>query len=54
MSDSLAIKVVTAAQAIELIRDGDVITTSGFVGTGTPDELLLSLENRWKQNSSPK
>jgi propionate CoA-transferase len=37
-------KVVPAADAIAIIRDGDTIAFSGFVGTGTPDELILALE----------
>lgn len=47
-------KVVSSQDAIALIRDGDTICTSGFVGTGTPDGLLHALEERYRQTQSPK
>ncbi len=47
-------KVVSAKDAIALIRDGDTICTSGFVGTGTPDGLLHALEERYQQGHTPK
>jgi acyl CoA:acetate/3-ketoacid CoA transferase len=33
-------KIVSADEAIAIIRDGDTICVSGFVGIGTPDELI--------------
>ena len=36
-------KIVSAAEAAALVRSGDTIVTSGFVGIGTPDELLSAL-----------
>ena len=47
-------KIVSREEAIALIRDGDTICTSGFVGTGTPDELLIALESRFVQSASPR
>ena len=46
-------KVVCREDAIALIRDGDTICTSGFVGTGTPDELLAGLEQRFTDTGKP-
>lgn len=40
-------KVTSPADAAALIKDGDTITTSGFVGTGVPDELLAAIEARF-------
>lgn len=40
-------KVISPADAAALIKDGDTITTSGFVGTGVPDELLAAIEARF-------
>src|SRR3954467_13379870 len=37
-------KVVTAAEAVRLIRDGDTIATGGFVGIGFPEEMAVALE----------
>ncbi|MBL8635308.1 MAG: acyl CoA:acetate/3-ketoacid CoA transferase [Myxococcales bacterium] len=46
-------KVVSSEEAVALIRDGDTICTSGFVGTGTPDGLLAALEKRFLHSQSP-
>jgi propionate CoA-transferase len=32
-------KIVSAAEAIDLIRDGDTIVTAGFVGAGFAESL---------------
>ena len=40
-------KVVGADEAVALIRDGDAVSCSGFVGTGTPDALIAALERRY-------
>ena len=37
-------KVVTAREAVSLIRDGDTIATSGFVGIGFPENIAVALE----------
>src|SRR5215218_7380830 len=46
-------KIVSANEAIAVIRDGDTVCTSGFVGIGTPDELILALERRYLQARQP-
>lgn len=47
-------KVISAVEAAELIQDGDVLTTSGFVGIGVPDELLLAVERRFLSSGAPR
>jgi propionate CoA-transferase len=37
-------KVVTPAEAVQLIRDGDTVATGGFVGIGFAEEIALALE----------
>jgi len=37
-------KVVTAAEAVRLVRDGDTVATGGFVGIGFAEEIALALE----------
>ena len=37
-------KIVTATEAVRLIRDGDTIATGGFVGIGFAEEVALALE----------
>ena len=46
-------KIVSADEAIAIIRDRDTVCTSGFVGVGTPDELLIALEKRYRQTRHP-
>ena len=40
-------KVVTAREAVALIRDGDTLATSGFVGIGFAENIAVALEERW-------
>src|SRR5215207_8788119 len=46
-------KIVTAPEAIALIRDGDTVAVSGFVGIGTPDELIIALAERFRETAAP-
>jgi propionate CoA-transferase len=46
-------KIVSADEAVAIIRDCDTLCTSGFVGVGTPDELLLALEKRYRETGHP-
>lgn len=47
-------KVVSPAQAAELVQDGDTLATGGFVGIGFPEELAIALEERFKASGTPK
>jgi propionate CoA-transferase len=46
-------KIISAADAAALVRDGDTVTTSGFVGIGVPEALLIALEKRFIETSAP-
>ena len=46
-------KITSAAEAVSIIQNGDSICTSGFVGVGTPNELLLALEKRFLDTGAP-
>src|ERR1700731_2636866 len=37
-------KIVSASDAVRLIRDGDTVATGGFVGIGFPGSISLALE----------
>ena len=47
-------KIVTAEEAVRLIRDGDTIVTGGFVGIGFAEYLAVALENRFLETSQPR
>ncbi|MFZ7128381.1 MAG: acyl CoA:acetate/3-ketoacid CoA transferase [Desulfobacterales bacterium] len=47
-------KVVTAEDAIQLIRDGDTIATGGFVGTGFPEEIAIAIEKYFLEHGRPR
>jgi propionate CoA-transferase len=40
-------KVVTAAEAVRLVHDGDTVATGGFVGIGFAEEIAVALEQRF-------
>eukprot|EP00727_Mastigamoeba_balamuthi_P001265 m51a1_g11135 putative coenzyme a transferase (541) ;mRNA; f:182168-184678 len=40
--------VVTAAEAVSHVSDGDVVTCEGFVGAAFPEELALALRERYE------
>ena len=40
-------KIVTAAEAVRLVHDGDTVATGGFVGIGFAEEIAIALEQRF-------
>jgi propionate CoA-transferase len=40
-------KIVSAAEAVRLIRDGDTVATGGFVGIGFAENIAVALEQRF-------
>ena len=47
-------KIVTAAEAVRLIRDGDTVATGGFVGIGFAEEVAIALEDRFLADRAPR
>jgi propionate CoA-transferase len=47
-------KIVSAAEAVALIHDGDTLVCSGFGMVGVPDELLVALEARFLESAAPR
>lgn len=47
-------KVISAEQAIALVKDGDVICTTGFVQSCIPEALHAALEKRYVDTKAPK
>ncbi|KAB2847281.1 MAG: acyl CoA:acetate/3-ketoacid CoA transferase, partial [Hyphomicrobiaceae bacterium] len=47
-------KLGSLEDAVAVIQDGDTICTSGFVGIGTPDELLAGVAARFLETGHPR
>ncbi len=47
-------KVISAEQAIALVKDGDVVCTTGFVQSCIPEVLHAALEKRYVETKAPK
>lgn len=47
-------KVMTAAEAVRLIKDGDTVTTGGFCGAGFAEDIAIHLEGRYVAEKSPR
>ena len=47
-------KVIAVEDAVAIVRDGDVIASTGYGGNGTPDELFVALEQRYLQTGTPR
>ena len=47
-------KIVSAADAVRLVRDGDTVATSGFVGIGFAEEIAIALEQRFLNEGGPR
>jgi propionate CoA-transferase len=47
-------KIISAAEAVEQIRDGDTVVTGGFVGIGFAEEIAVALEQRFLRTQAPR
>lgn len=47
-------KVVSAADAVRVIRSGDTVATGGFVGTGFAEEIAIALAERFRATGEPR
>jgi propionate CoA-transferase len=47
-------KIVSAEDAVRLIRDGDTLATGGFIGTGFAEEIATTLEQRFLETGNPR
>lgn len=47
-------KIVSADEAVRLIRDGDTVALDGIMGAGAADELITALERRYLQSGAPR
>lgn len=47
-------KVISALEATRLIKDGDTLGVSGFVGIGHPEALTTAMEERFLEEGAPR
>jgi propionate CoA-transferase len=47
-------KIVSAAEAVRLIHDGDTVATGGFVGIGFAEGIAIALEQRFLDGGAPR
>lgn len=46
-------KIVSAREAVQVIRNGDTVATGGFVGIGFAEELAIALKERYLETGKP-
>ena len=47
-------KITSAAEAVAIVQNGDAVCSSGFVGIGVPDALLVAFEKRFVEAGEPR
>jgi len=47
-------KVVSAQEAVGIIKNGDVVALGGFIGIGVPEDLAIELEKRFLTTGEPR
>lgn len=50
----MAVKFLSAKEAVKFIKDGDTLACEGFVGNGHPEELTKALEELYLETGSPR
>jgi propionate CoA-transferase len=47
-------KVISAGDAVALVRDGDIVASSGYGGNGNPEALFAAIERRFLVGNGPR
>ena len=46
-------KIIEASDAVAVIHAGDTVASAGYAGNGTPDQLFVSIEQRFLETGTP-
>src|SRR4030042_2407376 len=47
-------KIMTAEEAVMIVKDGDTVSTCGIIGALVPEKVLTALEKRFLETGSPR
>lgn len=47
-------KIVSLAEAVQVVRSGDTLALDGFIGGCVPEELIIGLERRFLETGEPR
>jgi propionate CoA-transferase len=47
-------KIVTAEEAVDIIREGDTVVTAGFIGAGFAEGIAIQIEKRFLKTGTPR
>lgn len=47
-------KIIEASDAVAVIHEGDTVASSGYAGSGTPEQLFHALETRFLDSGEPR
>jgi propionate CoA-transferase len=47
-------KIIEATDAVAVIHAGDTVASAGYAGSGTPDQLFVSIEQRFLETGTPR
>ncbi len=50
----MSLKIMTAKEAVKLVESGKTLCNEGFVGDAIAEELLLELQNLYRETGSPR
>ena len=50
----MSIRIMTAKETVKLVESNRTLCTEGFVGAALAEELLLELQNRYRETGSPR
>ncbi len=50
----MSVEFITAKEAVDKIKDNDLVVVEGFIGAVVPEEILCALEDKFLKSNAPK